>query len=108
VEDVVELSVLIQQVAGNGFRASCGEPIAATAEGATREEALTNLRNALQARVRGAEVVRLTIPIRTAPTTAVWPDDPITRDWLDGIAATRKTADENPDPWDAPLAGDQP
>ena len=31
----MELSVLIQQVAGNGYRASCGEPLVATAEGAT-------------------------------------------------------------------------
>ena len=72
----MELSVLIQQTAGNGFRAWCGEPIPATAEGATREEALDKLRAALESKTRGVEVVfRLTY--RPKPhIRPVWPDGP--------------------------------
>ncbi|HEV3437599.1 MAG TPA: hypothetical protein VG122_09570 [Gemmata sp.] len=88
----MELSVLIQQTAGNGFRAWCGEPIPATAEGATREEALTKLRAALESKTRGVEVVRLTFG-PSLPTSPVLPDDQITRDWLAGISAARETAD---------------
>jgi hypothetical protein len=102
----VELSVLIQQTAGNGYRAWCGEPLAASAEGATREEALSKLRAALEARVRGVEVVRITVP--TVSATPVWPDDQITRDWLAGITAARQAADRAPDPWDEPADPGQP
>jgi predicted RNase H-like HicB family nuclease len=110
VEVVVELSVLIQQTAGNGYRAWCGEPLPAAAEGATREEALANLRAALEARVRGVEVVRLTIPSAgpMPPASPVWPDDQITRDWLAGIAEARQAADRTPDPWDEPGSAGQP
>ncbi|MFO0825178.1 MAG: hypothetical protein U0792_19000 [Gemmataceae bacterium] len=95
----MELSVLVQQTAGNGFRAWCGEPIPAAAEGATREEALANLRTTLEAKTHGVEVVRLTIG-RSVPSSPVWPDDQLTRDWLAGIAAAREAADRTPDPWD--------
>ncbi|HEV3385059.1 MAG TPA: hypothetical protein VG097_09590 [Gemmata sp.] len=100
----MELSVLIQQTAGNGFRAWCGEPIPTTAEGATREEALSKLRAALETKTLGVEVVRLNIGPNVA-TSPVWPDDQITRDWLAGIAAARESADRTPDPWDEPMVG---
>ena len=90
----MELAVLIQPTPGNGFRASCGDPLPATADGATREQALDNLRATLEERVRGgAEVVCLRIDVRTAPATPIWPDDPITADWLAGIAAARQAGE---------------
>jgi len=87
---------ITQQVAGNGYRASCGEPLVATAEGATRDEALAKLRADLVARVAVADIVRMTIPTPISKEP-VWPDDQFTRDWLEGIAADRA-----PDPWDLP------
>jgi hypothetical protein len=106
----MELAVLIQPVAGNGYRAWCGDPLPASAEGATREEALARLREAVEERLRsGVEVVRLRIDaVRPPPATPVWPDDEITRDWLAGIAAAREAADRKPDPWDEPPGADQP
>jgi hypothetical protein len=106
----MELSVLIQQVPGNGYRASCGEPIPATAEGATREEVLAKLRAELESRISGAEVVRLVIgPAPLPSSNPIWPDDPITRDWLAGIAAARLAADCSPDSWNEnPDAAQQP
>ncbi len=105
--NVVELSVLVQQVAGNGFRAWSGEPVPASAEGATREEALTRLRDAIEQQIRsGVEVVRLRI--RAPRPGPVWPDDEITRDWLAGIAAAREAANNKPDPWDEADGTDQP
>ncbi len=94
----MEFAVLVQQLSGNGYRASCGEPLVATAEGATRDEALAKLRVCLESQTKGAEIVRLTIPrISKVP---IWPDDQFTRDWLEGIAAVRAAADSAPDPWD--------
>ena len=61
-ETVLDFSVLIQQVSGNGYRASCGGPLVATAEGATRDEALAKLRADLEARTAASdEIVLLTI-----------------------------------------------
>jgi hypothetical protein len=100
----MELSVLIQQTAGNGFRAWCGEPIPAEAQGATREEALARLRADLESKAHGVEVVRLRIGVRSMPTAPVWPDDAITADWLAGVAAARLAADAAPDPWDDQMA----
>jgi hypothetical protein len=98
---------LIQQTAGNGFRAWCGEPIPASAEGATREEALSKLRATLEAKTRDVEVVRLTIGPNSI-AAPIWPDDQITRDWLAGIAAAREAANHTPDPWDEQSAAGQP
>lgn len=105
----MELSVLIEAVAVDGFRASCGEPIPASAEGATRDEALNRLCEQIVHRVRaGVEVVKLRIDgLPTPASVPVWPDDELTRDWLAGIAEVRAAADQRPDPWDTPTA-DQP
>lgn len=103
----MELSVLIEPTSADSFRASCGEPIPTTAEGATRDEALGRLRERIEARVRGgAEVVRLRIDL-TRPSVPIWPNDQFTRDWLAGIAAARAAADSAPDRWDA-AEGDVP
>lgn len=100
----MELSVLIQQVSGNGYRASSGSPLVATAEGATRDEALDKLRADLESRTGATdEIVQLIIhPKRSISKEPVWPDDQFTRDWLEGIAAVRAAADTAPDPWDLP------
>jgi hypothetical protein len=97
----VELSVLVQQTEGGGFRAWCEQPVRAAAEAATREEALAKLRAELEERTRGVEVVRMVVgwPVRFEP---IWPDDEFTRAWLEGIAAARAAADQKPDPWDVP------
>jgi hypothetical protein len=49
-------------------------------------------------RFADAEVVKLTIPTRTPISRLpVWPDDEITRDWLEGIAAARGVATQSPE-----------
>lgn len=58
----MELSVLVQRTVSDRFRAWCESPIMAEAEGATRDEALENLRAELGAKTRGVEVVRLSVP----------------------------------------------
>ncbi len=97
----MELSVLVKQLADNRYRAWCESPVVAEAEGTTRAEALANLTSAVGTKLDGAEVARIVVgwPIRSTP---IWPDDEITRDWLEGIAAARAAADARPDPWDAP------
>ncbi len=68
-------------------------------EAPTRDEALVKLRTEVAARAQGMEVVELVLG-RLIPTAPIWPDDEITRAWLEGIAAARAAADQHPDPWE--------
>lgn len=102
----MEIAVLLQPVHGNGYRASVGEPFQISAEGPTRDEALTALRALLEERARqGAEIVTMQFPVpaRRLPTTPVWPNDELTKQWLEGIAEYRRQRNEEPDPWDLPM-----
>ena len=95
----MEIAVLIEPTA-DGFLASCGEPLASTAEGPTRDAALDGLRRALERRViAGAEIVMLRVGFQI-PKAPVWPDDDITRAWLEGIREVREASNSKPDPWD--------
>ena len=71
----MQIPVLVEPIAGNGYRARGGEPLALTAEGPTRDAALAELIKQLQARLQsGAEIVP--VEVRTRPTsssTSSWP-----------------------------------
>jgi predicted RNase H-like HicB family nuclease len=100
----MEIPVLLQPLENMRFRASAVEPLAMSAEGQTREEALENLKKRIQEQIaQGAELVFLNIPLPrcTFPTTKpAWPDDEITQWWLEGIEEYRRQANSTPDPWD--------
>jgi hypothetical protein len=101
----MEIAVLLQPMSGNAFRATVREPFQLYAVGATREEALQNVQSQLEDRVRqDVEVVilKVSLPHRTLPAEPVWPDDEITRNWLEGIAKYRNERDEQADPWEPP------
>jgi hypothetical protein len=58
----VHIPILVEPVAGNGYRAVSAAPLAFTVEGATREIALAKLREKLDGRMSGgAEVVSFEI-----------------------------------------------
>ena len=98
----MELSVLVQQTASDRFRAWCDSPVAASAEGATRAEALANLQTDIGSKTRGVEVVRLAIPtVAGDPPGTVGDEQSDAPDavaaWLaafDAIPPLRMTADE--------------
>jgi hypothetical protein len=98
----MQIPVLIEPVAGNGYRARGAEPFALSAEGATREEALANFRGQLQSRMKsGAAIVALEVPVEEHPfarSAGIFsPDDPLVQEWLSIMAENRRKADENPD-----------
>jgi hypothetical protein len=102
----MEINILIQPLPDQGYRASAREPFAVEAEGETREQALQNLKSALADKARqGAEIVTIHMPIpRLRAENPPWPDDDITRAWLEGIAEYRRQCDQQPDSWDPPPA----
>lgn len=98
----MQIPVLIERIAGNGYRARGSEPFAISARGATREEALAKLRRRIQARLeRGAELVGLEI----GPEANPWidfagmysADDPVVQDWKKAMAEYRRKTDEHPE-----------
>jgi predicted RNase H-like HicB family nuclease len=100
----MDIPVLIEPVAGNGYRAKCGEPLPITAEGKTRDEAIANLRRLVEQRVAaGAEVAALRLRGDCAANPWVEfagmydPDDPVVRDWEKAMAEHRRKIDEHPE-----------
>lgn len=97
----MHLPVLIESVAGNGFRAQVGEPLALSAEGATADEALKRLHEMVNQRLaQGARLVTLNVPAEENPwvqCAGMFKDDPYFDDWQRAIAEYRRQVDEDPD-----------
>ena len=59
----MNIPVLLEQVDNNGYRATSGPPLALSAEGATRDEALAKLREQAAKRLQtGSQLVVLDVP----------------------------------------------
>ncbi len=97
----MEIPVLVEPVPGNGYRARGGEPLALSAEGATREEALQNLRSLVQGRlVAGAVLVPLEVPAADNPWLAIagmFKDDPMFKEVVEIMVERRRQDDADPD-----------
>jgi predicted RNase H-like HicB family nuclease len=95
----MQIPVLIEAVRSNGYRVTTGPPLALTAEGATREEALQQLRRALQTRLSaGAEIAPLEVSAAEhplAPYAGMFKDNPLFDAWQQAIAEYRRKVDEN-------------
>jgi len=89
----MEISVVIEPVAGNGYRA-LWSPLGMTAEGPTREEAAEALRIAIEKRLAaGAELRTFHFPPLTNPLSryeGVYENDPLFDDWQQAIAEYRQ------------------
>ena len=96
----VQIPIIIEPIAGNGYRARGGEALALVAEGATQEEALAKLKEQLQDRLhQGTKIV----PLEVAPEAHPWmafagmfKDDPLFDDWQKAIADYRQEVEEDP------------
>ena len=97
----MRIPILIEPVAGNGYRSRGGEPFALSAEGATREEVIAKLRAQLDARLRqGSEVVTLEVPAEPHPLArfaGMFEGDPLFDSWQKSIAKYRRDVEADPD-----------
>src|SRR5438105_3876204 len=97
----MKIPILIEPIAGNGYRAHGGEPFAVVVEAPTRDEALAKLKEQLQDRLRnGAEIVSLELapePHPLALFVGMFKDDPMLHEWKDAMAEYRATIDREPD-----------
>lgn len=101
-ETNMKIPVLIEPVKDNGYRASGLGPDAVVADGKTDEEALLNLRKAIDSRIRaGARLTYLDVAIEEStvqPATRILdPNDPLVQEWKEIMAENRRRDDESPD-----------
>ena len=96
----MQISVLVDRVSGNGYRAQGAEPFGISAEGATREEAIAKVQQMCQARLNGgAEVVTVEVGAAAHPWSrfaGMFKDDADFQDVLEIMAENRKKMDEDP------------
>ncbi len=94
----MQIPVLIEPVAGNGYRARSGEPFAVTTEGGTRDEVLTKLNELVKRKISsGGEIVSLEVPIQHPLmrwTGTLDLNDPIVKEWMQIMEENRKRDDE--------------
>lgn len=95
----MQIPILIEPVAGNGYVARGGEPLALTAEGGSREEAIANLKEKLNARLsHGAEMIPLELSSSVHPMAGllgIFKDDPLIEEWKKSMKAYRRKRDKD-------------
>jgi hypothetical protein len=98
---VRRIPLLVEQVPGNGFRAYGGEPLALSAEGTTRVEAISRLKGLIAERLKaGAELISLDLDTGEHPLAPLpgWSkDDSLFDEWQEAIADYRRQVEDDPD-----------
>jgi predicted RNase H-like HicB family nuclease len=96
----VKITVLIEQLANHGFRAKAGEPLPISAEGTTPEEAVRNLRAALDCQLKNGRQLRSLDIASENPWLALAgmhdPNDPLIQEWKQEMAGYRQEIEDDP------------
>jgi predicted RNase H-like HicB family nuclease len=96
----MQIPVLVEPLADNGFRARAGEPLPLTAEGATAEEALRNLRTTIDRQLKNGKQLLLLDVGAENPWLAMAgmhePNDPLVQKWKKEMAAYRQECEDDP------------
>lgn len=101
----MQIPVLVEPIANNGYCAKSGEPLSLSAKGATREEAVAKLRALMEQQLRqNKQLVAVEVPADIGPAPHPWmqfagmfKDDPDFKDVLEIMAENRRKMDEDPD-----------
>ena len=97
----MQIPVLIEPVTDHGFRARVGEPLPVSAEGATPEEAVRNLRAAMDRQLKNGKQLRSLDLAPENPWLALAgmhdPNDPLVQEWKQEMAAYRQEVEDDPD-----------
>jgi hypothetical protein len=97
----MQIAVLIEPVAGNGYRAVGAGVESLSAEGATAEEALRKVRQLLADRLAaGMRLVTVEVPGAENPWAAMagmYKDDPLLEEWRNAMAEYRRQVEGDPD-----------
>ena len=95
----MQLTILVEQIDDQTYRAETAQPIALATEGRTREEAVERLHKLAQRRLTAGELLQLELPDVAephpwTPYAGMWKDHPDFDDFLSHIADYRRELDE--------------
>jgi hypothetical protein len=98
----MDISVVVEKVEGNGYRATSFVPTYVSVEGRTREEALNQLYDQICRRLSRAEVMQLHVPLggESHPWKAIagsWRNHPDKCQFERNIQEYRRQVDADPD-----------
>jgi hypothetical protein len=93
----MEISILVEPVSGNGYRAASGDPWRLESHAPTRDAAIDDLRELILRRIaRGAEVVTLNLGPTSHPLYRFYgllKDEPLLEPWKQAMAEYRQDRD---------------
>jgi len=95
----MQVTVFVEQLDDQTYRAATAQPGALATEGRTRQEAVERLRQQVQRRLATGELIHLELPDVSkphpwAPYAGIWKDHPDFDDLLSHIAEHRRQLDE--------------
>jgi hypothetical protein len=98
----MDVSVMLEQVGNNGYRASTCSPAPFVAEAATRDEAVGKIRDMLCQKLSGVEMIELPIPCQSQPDpwmafAGIWRDHPDAAEIEQNIRDYRRDVDADPE-----------
>ena len=94
----MNVTVLLERVDAETYRAITSQPIALETEGSSREEAIQRLRQLVEQRLATGELIEMDIPVaqETNPWIAfagVWKDHPDFEAFLENVSEHRRQVD---------------
>src|SRR5437660_3523636 len=96
---IMQIPVLVEPVANNGFRAKAGEPLPVSADGGTPEEAVRNLRAAMDRQLKDGKQLRSVDIASENPWLAMAgmhdPNDQLVQEWKQEMAVYRQEIEDD-------------
>lgn len=97
----MEISVLLESIENNGFRATTLAPEPVVVEAATRQEALEQLRELVRGKFSNAELVRIDVSLagEAHPWKSIagsWRNHPDASDFEQNVREYRESVDSDP------------
>lgn len=98
----MQIPVLVEPVPNEGFRATAGPPLPLSAEGATPDEAVRNLRAVMDQQLKnGKQLTSVEFPAAPNPWLAMAGtldlNDPLVQEWQAAMAEYRLEVEADPD-----------
>lgn len=95
----MQITVLVEQMNGKGFRASCGAPLSISTEAETRDAALSRLKDEVDARLSGGvEVLQMEVGMPLHPAlqyAGILKDNPLLDEWKRAMAEYRDQVEKD-------------
>lgn len=97
----MDVSVVLEKVDGNGYRATALMPTAVVAEAPTRDQAVDRIRALLSDKLAHSEVIQVEVPASCGnpwlSIAGTWHNHPDIDDVVDHIEAYRREVDADPE-----------